>query len=116
MPIRRYPPLHTPTGSSPAPVPVVQLDWGNAQVQSLGSGSVGFSIYSPLEDTIFEMCSSVAAWYTVGKAPTAAIGAVGSHLLPANTVRYVYVAGAQNVAAISTSSGPMSIVPALVIG
>lgn len=120
MSIKSYPPLHTPQGSSPTVVPVVELDWTvNGQSLSIGSPSSQSAVFNASNDTVVECCFTTDLWYSVGISPTASTGnpAVPSQFLPSSTVRYVYVP-ANNVMAFiqNLSSGSGGVFPALTIG
>ena len=99
-------------------VPVPLLDWPNGQVLAIGSGSGISSTYVPspaagsfvnaLPDTIWEICGTADAWYTIGTAPTAQAQAAGNSFLPASTLRYVYIPAGNFLAVTYNSSGTAS--------
>src|SRR5690348_17053925 len=86
------------SGNQTVPVPL--LDWPNGQTIAVSGTSAKSVAYSPAAavrqdagtpDVIWEVISTTDCWITLGTNPTAAKGAAGSHLLPASTLRYIYI-------------------------
>jgi len=120
MPITHGPPvLRVPVGRNGGVIPAPLLDWPNGQVINVGTGSGQSTVYAgPTQmtgnSTLWEVCATTNAWYTVGRGPTAGKNTAGSHYLPAGQLRYVYIPSGEVIAFTQdTAAGIASIVPAL---
>jgi hypothetical protein len=98
----------------PVTVPVPALDFANGQAVAAGAASAASAAFDAANDRLVELCSSTDAYYTVAASPTAVAATAGNQLLPAGTVRYVYVGMGNKIAVIqSTASGTVQMVPAI---